>query len=519
MPDEWNRPGPSGAPRPGRARHRAALNAGRRRAGRLRELLCCGVVDSFGLSLGWTLFNLVATARGGLALAALFNAAMLLGVVLSAPVTGWLARHLHGRTLLTRAGVTEAALRVATLGALLAGVDTRLVAAGVVAMHVAAYAGFAAMRAEVAAVDARPRAMTRYALSIAAVEAAGAGVAALLPMHRAALAVVFAVYGLSLVPTLLTARRARVYSTPRNTPRAFPVDRRHPNTPGVGLGAHGRPMTECSANPSMAASSNGTSAEGNWSMSDGTAMLGGGRVTRVDRRRAEAAAGQSAAGEIRAGSDAAGEVRAGEARAGRGAAKETAAREAAGVRLPISVLVAGGGIMLLSAGPTLLSVALATELHGRHAVAGAAAAFSAGCLLSSWAVDRVGRLRLPTAVAWPLWGVGMLVGWLVAPTHVAGLFLAQFLSGLSMTAFEGGMDARLARQVRAGSVTTVLAWSASTRALGGAIAVRTLPALVTAPAIGAVAGVAAGLLSAASLVALVRSRRGGVPAGSSGEVA
>ncbi|GAA2384600.1 hypothetical protein [Dactylosporangium salmoneum] len=410
---------------PHRSRHRTALAGGRRRTGDKRELLVAGQEDSFGLALGWTLFNLVATQRGGLAMAALFNAAMLLGVVLSAPVTGWLARHLHGRTLLYLAGATEATLRVATLAALLAGIDGRLVAAGVTVMHVAAYAGFAAMRAEVAAVDARPRAMTRYALSIAAVEAAGASVAALLPLHRAALAAVFVVYGLSLLPTILAARRSRVLSSPRNAPRALPVDRR-----------------------------------------DGVE-----RPTRVERRRAEAAA-----------------------------------RAATAVRLPFAVLAAGGGVMLLAAGPTLLSVALATELHGRHAVAGAAAAFSAGCLLSSWAVDRAGRLRLPAAVLWPLWGVGMLLGWLLAPAHVAGLFLAQFLSGLSMTAFEGGMDARLAQRARPGTVTTVLAWSASTRALGSAVAVRTLPALVAAPAVGTVAGTAAAALALVSLGAMVRTR-------------
>ncbi|WP_432967776.1 hypothetical protein [Dactylosporangium sp. CA-233914] len=406
------------APAPHRSRHRTDLTGGRRRAGRLRELLVSGVVDSFGLSLGWTLFNLVATRRGGLELAALFNAAMLLGVVLSAPVAGRLARRLHGRTLLLLAGTTEAVLRVATLAALLSGVDSRIVAAGITLMHVAAYTGFAAMRAEVAAVDARPRAMTRYALSIAAVEAAGAGVAALLPLHKASTAVVFTVYGLSLLPTMLTARRARTFAA------GAPV------LPGVR------------------------------------------HLTRVERRCAEA-----------------------------------------GVRLPLPVLAAGGGIMLLSAGPTLLSVALATELHGPHAVAGAAAAFSAGCLLSSWAVDRVGRLRLPAAVVWPLWGVGMLIGWLLAPAHVAGLFAAQVLSGLSMTAFEGGMDARLAHAARPGTVTTVLAWSASTRALGSAVAVRTLPALAAAPAVGAVAGAAAAVLSVAALLALARTRTGHAVAG------
>ncbi|MET7425209.1 hypothetical protein [Dactylosporangium sp. NPDC005555] len=385
------------------ARHRSDTPGGRRRAGRLRELMVSGLVDSFGLSLGWTVFSLVAVDRGGLALAGLFNAAMLLGVVLSAPVTGRLARHLHGRKLLLLAGGTEGVLRVATLAALLAGYDGKLIAAGVVVMHIAAYAGFAAMRAEVAAVDARPQAMTRYALSIAAVEAAGAGIAALLPLRGNFEVAVFLVYGLSLVPTILTARRARVRDSASAPPAA----------------------------------------------------------TRLQRHRG---------------------------------------------RLPWPVLAGGGCVTLLAAGPTLLSVALASELHGHAAVAGAAIAFSAGCLLSSSAVTVVDRLRLPIQVTWPLWGVGMLIGWLLAPAHVAGLLFAQFLSGLSMTAFEGGMDARIARDATPGTVTRVLAWSASTRALGGAVAVRFLPALVAAPAIGLTSGVAAATLGAAALAALVRFR-------------
>ncbi|MEV0134585.1 hypothetical protein AB0H83_39765 [Dactylosporangium sp. NPDC050688] len=409
-------------------RHRSVTPGGRRRAGRLRELMVSGLVDSFGLALGWTVFNLVAVERGGLALAGLFNAAMLVGVMLSAPVTGRLARHLPGRTLLLLAAGTEGLLRVATLAALLAGYDGRVIAAGIVLMHVAAYAGFAAMRAEVAAVDARPQAMTRYALSIAAVEAAGAGVAALLPLHGRFLIAVFMVYALSLVPTVLTARRARV--------------RDAGTIPGTG------PVTGAGA-----------------------------PLTRAARRLAR---------------------------------REHARVRSARPRLPWPVLAGGGTVTLLAAGPTLLSVALASELHGQQAVAGAAIAFSAGCLLSSSAVTAVDRLRLPPQVTWPMWGVGMLAGWLLAPAHLLGLFAAQLLSGLSMTAFEGGMDARIARDAPPGTVTTVLAWSASTRALGGAVAVRLLPALVAAPAIGLTigltSGVAAAALAAAALTALVCSR-------------
>ena len=94
---------------------------GLHRAGRLRELVGTGLVDSFGMSVGWTVVVLFAVARGGIAEAALYNAAMLLGVVVSAPVTGWLARRLAGRTLLRLAAAVELTLRLAVLGGLIAG--------------------------------------------------------------------------------------------------------------------------------------------------------------------------------------------------------------------------------------------------------------------------------------------------------------------------------------------------------------------------------------------------------------
>ncbi len=108
------------------------------RAGRVRELVVAGLVDSFGLALGWTVFTLIAVATGGLAAAAMYHAAMLLGVVLSAPVTAWLAARLPGRTLLTVAAGVEIVLRVGTLVALLAGWPAPVVAAGVAVMYVAA---------------------------------------------------------------------------------------------------------------------------------------------------------------------------------------------------------------------------------------------------------------------------------------------------------------------------------------------------------------------------------------------
>jgi MFS family permease len=409
---------------PLRGRRRAG-SGGLRRAGRLRELLVSGVIDSFGMALGWTVFVLLAVSRGGLAEAALYNAAMLGGVVLSAPVTGWLSRRLAGRKLLRGSAGIEFGLRLGVLAGLIAGMPSMLIAAGVVAMHVAAWAGFAAMRAEVNAVDASTRAMTRYALSIAAVEAAGVGLAALLPSgtdgHPTGwpLVAVFVVYAGSLLPTYLTARRARI--SPHVTRPAPPI--------GYGVT---RPAVSFSNRPA-----------------------GTRRAVEHARRR----------------------------------------------RLAVSpkLLAAGGAIMLLASGPTLLAIPLTTELHGRAWVAGAAVAFSLGCLLSTVAVESIGKLRLPAVLRWTLWGLGMLVGWIYAPLHAVSVLFAQFLAGVSQTAFEGDMDARVAEEAPPESVTTALAYSASTRALGGSIAVRLLPMMVTAQAIGNAVSTAVLILGVAAL--------------------
>jgi hypothetical protein len=170
--------------RPGPGRRRAGPG-GLRRAGRLRELLFAGIVDSFGMALGWTVIVLIAAARGGLAEAALYNAAMLIGAVLSAPVTGWLARRFNGRSLLRGSALVEVLLRGAVLAGLVAGAPAWAIAAAILVMHTAAWAGFAGMRAEVSAVDASPKSMTRYVMCIMGVEAAGTALAALLPTGAA----------------------------------------------------------------------------------------------------------------------------------------------------------------------------------------------------------------------------------------------------------------------------------------------------------------------------------------------
>ena len=389
---------------------RRAAPAGLRRAGRLRELVVSGVVDSFGMALGWTILVLLAVSRGGLAEAALYNAAMLIGVVLSAPVTGWLSRRCTGRSLLRGAAGTEILLRVGALAGLIAGLPSWLIAITVTAMHVAAWVGFAAMRAEVAAIDARPRSMTRYALAIAAVEAAGTGLGALLPVgpdgHPTGwpLILIFIGYAGSLVPTIISARRARM------TPRGATDGIRAPRIAGyAGHGPAGRAVTGHRHHPG-----------------------------RRPRRR---------------------------------------------LAVSPRLLLAGGGIMLLASGPTLLAIPLTTELHGRRWVAGAAIAFSLGCLLATVAVDAVSTLRLPAVLRWALWGVAMLVGWIGAPMHAISLLIAQFLAGVSQTAFEGDMDALIADEAPADGITTALAYGASVRALGGSVAVKTLPLMVTAQSI------------------------------------
>jgi hypothetical protein len=410
-----------------------------RRAGRLRELLLAGVADSFGMALGWTVLVLLAVSRGGLAEAALYNAAMLAGVVLSAPVTGWLARRLSGRALLRGAAGLEMLLRVGVLAGLIAGLPSALIAAGVVVMHVAAWAGFAGMRAEVTAVAPGARAMTRYALCIAAVEAAGTGLGALLPVGPgghptgAMLVAVYVLYAGALLPTLVSARRARI--TPHRAAPARPA------------GTPARPA--------------GTRAGGRADLTDGPAGSTAGHARATD-------------GHVRS----------------------------AGPRRPAvspRLLVAGGGVMLLASGPTLLAVPLTTELHGRAWVAGTAVAFSLGCLLSTAAIAVAGRVRLPAVLRWSLWGMGMLAGWIAAPLHAVWVLFAQFLAGLSQTAFEGDMDARAAAEAPPDGVTTALAYSASVRALGGAVAVRALPVLVAAPAIGAAASTAVAVLGVAAL--------------------
>jgi hypothetical protein len=361
---------------------------------RLRRLIATALVDSFGLSLGWTVFSLHVVRGHGLAGLGLCNAAMLIGVALSAPVAARLSARLDGRALLRSTAVTESALRVGTFALLLAGAPLGVVAVAVAASNVVAWTGYAGMRAEVAAADPRGAAMTWYMVAVAAIEAAGTATAALLPtgsgglVSGGLLAAVIACYGGVLAPTWLIAATAQVPRAPWNV-------------------AH---------------------------------RSGGRRRLSTGPRRSR----------------------------------------------PLTKLLASGGlVMLLGSGPTLLAVGLAAELHGTRWVAGSALAFAAGSLLAPLAVAGLERHAVPPAIAWPALGVGMAAGWSFAAWHPLALLAAQVLSGMSMSALEGDMDARIAASTAGPrGVTANLATAAALRAFGSAAAVALVPRVIAEAGIG-----------------------------------
>jgi hypothetical protein len=206
---------------------------------RLAALLVAGLIDSFGLAVGWTAFMLAVVATQGLGAASLYGAAMLFGIGLSAPLTGRVALRLDGRRLLQTTALGEGALRIASFLLLLHGAPSGIVALSVAVGSMLAWTGFAGMRAEVAAAapTGRARALTWYAGGIAAIEAAGMMVAALLPVGTNGapegwlLVAVITLYGCSLLPTLWVARGAVVPRRPRQ-PAVF---KRHAGALGGAL--------------------------------------------------------------------------------------------------------------------------------------------------------------------------------------------------------------------------------------------------------------------------------------------
>jgi hypothetical protein len=173
---------------------------------------------------------------------------------------------------------------------------------------------------------------------------------------------------------------------------------------------------------------------------------------------------------------------------------------------PLTGLLASGGlVMLLGSGPTLLAVGLAAELHGTRWVAGSALAFAVGSLLAPFAVARLERRAAPPSVAWPALGVGMAAGWTFAAWHPLALLAAQLLSGVSMSALEGDMDARVAASNDSPrGVTANLATAAALRAFGSAAAVALAPRVIAEAGIGWLGAALATGLAALALGRLAR---------------
>lgn len=374
---------------------------------RLRHLMVAGLTDSLCLSVAWTTLMLQVLATYGLAATGLCAAAMLVGVALSAPVAAGLARLLAGRQLLRATAGTEAVLRVSVFLLVFAHAPVWQLSLCIAVMSVTAWIGYAGMRAEVAAAGCGPTALTWYGSVVAAVEAGGVALAALLPAgtadgHQDTLQVVIlAAYVLSLVPTAMVAGASPV---PRSKP--------HSDTP--------RPPR----------------------LSDPTAS--------------------------------------------------------------------GLVLMFAASGPTLLSVALAAQLHGRSSVALMAAAFILGSLAAPGLVAHIQARDANHATVWTLCAAGMVVGWVLAPAHVLLLCVAQLLSGLCMTALEGLLDtAAVTRQP--GQVTGALARATAGRALGSAASTALLPMVVIWAGVPTTLGTATLALLTLSLLLHVARRSATAP--------
>lgn len=376
-------------------RHRTAPPPG------WRPVLAAGVVDSLCLSVAWTVVVLRVQATHGLTGTGLLTAAMLVGVALSAPAAGALARHLGGRALLRSTAAVEACLRVLLVVVVVAGAPLVVLVPVVALVNVVAWTGYAAMRAEVSTRAPGATALTWYATGVAAVEAVGVAVAAWLPVSTGGwdrvLVVVTVGYALALLPTALVARGSTVRPT-----------RSVPGAPRV---------------------------------------LGG---------------------------------------------------------RPSAPVVAGCLLMLLASGPALLAVGLAQLLHGPRGVVVAAVAFTAGSLLAP-ALTRHLDER-PSWSWWALLAAGAVAGWVLAPTGLLALAVAQLLSGAALTGLEGLLDADAVRRSPA-APTAALARASAARALGSAVATASAPALVGAVGVAtSSAGASTVLVLVAGLAAVVGRR-------------
>ena len=189
--------------------------------------MAAGLVDSFCLSMAWTVVVLEVTRQHGLVAAGACSTAMLLGVALSAPFATWMAHRLDGRRLLRVAGLTEAVTRIGVFALLVTGSSVWAIAACVTVMNVVAWTGYAGMRAEVAAVTDGAGGITWYGTIVAAVEAMGIAAGAFVPTSSSGrpsdtvLVAVAVLYVAALIPTLVVAGGSLVPRAVRTTRRVI----------------------------------------------------------------------------------------------------------------------------------------------------------------------------------------------------------------------------------------------------------------------------------------------------------
>jgi hypothetical protein len=137
----------------------------------------------------------------------------------------------------------------------------------------------------------------------------------------------------------------------------------------------------------------------------------------------------------------------------------------------------GAGVFLLAGAPALLATVLSYELYGSKGVVVSAVAFTV-CSLGAARVQGVLSSWRPTPVPAFVLGAVMVGGWSLSGHTLIGLAVAQGCAGLAQCSLEGELDTRVVARVRAGAATAGLAFASSSRALGGALSVALLPAVL-----------------------------------------
>jgi hypothetical protein len=178
-----------------------------------KAFLVAGTVDAVGLAFGWTAFVLAELHVRGLRTVATYNAAMLAGIVLAAPVIAALRRRASNRTALRAMSISEAALRGLLVVMIGTATSSVLVALLVVVLNVAAWSGYACMRTEVLAHSDsnRSESLGWYGGLILAAEGLGAALAAMVPLWivlGGSRWVIATVYVGALIPTIVVAQWA-----------------------------------------------------------------------------------------------------------------------------------------------------------------------------------------------------------------------------------------------------------------------------------------------------------------------